>query len=256
MTRIEDTELNFTAFLIMLSTLKKVQTPDRFTPIIEDNKLSIVETTPEIKAEQFSPDLNFLEKLFIQLDLGKYNPLILTGEDEEYLKKCSHACYYVYNEPPTVKQFDPFNVFHTIHFKDVSALTFEQAFIQHFCEMFRIEYSISIPFINCQKNIETKKQTLNNRFFKTVVFTEENNTIQISFESETLILKHSLDALFMIKDLLFARGIDTSSIPESSVFAIPQNTQVIFPFNSQYGQLITIIFRNDNIKLEIKKNIT
>ncbi len=134
MIRIEDTELNFSALIILCSNLNKMKTEDKYEPIIKDNKLYIVEkTSNEEKVEKFDLDTKPLEKFFLKFDTGFYNPQVLVGEEEQYLKKCSFAAYYFHNKDETIRKFDPFNTFHEIHFKDVSELNNEEVLIKQFC---------------------------------------------------------------------------------------------------------------------------
>jgi hypothetical protein len=130
--------------------------------------------------------------------------------------------------------------------------------IKQLCGLFRIDYKICLPFILCNKgsnkNVELPPKKVFNEIFRTVTISQIDNSIQISFESGKLEKKDSLDSLFAIKDLLFAKGIDTSSIPEYSLFSIQQDEEVLYSFNSTNGHLINIAFKYDHLKVDIKKN--
>jgi hypothetical protein len=93
MTRIEKTQINCSAFIILCSTLEKVQS-NNVIEIVNDGKGIVYRLKKENEQDDFTIDLNFLENLFKTLVSGNPSPVIVTGEAEQYLRNCSYACYY------------------------------------------------------------------------------------------------------------------------------------------------------------------
>jgi hypothetical protein len=191
---------------------------------------------------------------------GDAGCIVLEGNAEQYLRNCSFACYYYRNEKDIKGEFDHFDLFHKIHFADLKAINIEDDIVKILCGLFRIDFQICDPFVLCKKLtnevIELNSKTTFNDLFRTISFSYSNGVSQMTLETDNIKMGDSLDALFAIKDLLFARQIDTSSIPEYSVFAIGQDEQIEFRFETPNRQFINIIFKYDKLKLDIKKNCT
>ena len=259
MTRIEKTQINCSAFITLCSTLRKLQSDNPYDLVINGNQASIVKRQiNESKIKEFIIDLNFLDELFKAIMTGSMGPLIIKGDAEQYLRNCSWACHYYRTEKESLDEYDHFELFHKIHFADLKSLSVEADIVKQFCRLFRIEYETCEPFVHENKNV-SKVVTLPpkkffNELFRTITFIGSGSFSQMTLDSERIAMMDSLDSLFAIKDLLAAREIDTSSIPDYNLFAIQQDEEAIFAFNFADRHLISINFRYDQLRIEIKKN--
>lgn len=138
MTRIEKSQINLSAFIILSSNLKKVKS-DRVVEIVNDGKGVVIRQKEEGEKENFEIDLNFLDELFKAMVTGDPGPIIVTGEAEQYLRNCSYACYYYRNENERRGSFDHFDLFHNIHFPNLDSLNIEDDIVIQFCRLFRID---------------------------------------------------------------------------------------------------------------------
>lgn len=138
MTRIEKSQINLSAFIILSSNLKKVKS-DRVVEIVNDGKGVVIRQKEEGEKENFEIDLNFLDELFKAMVTGDPGPIIVTGEAEQYLRNCSYARYYYRNENERRGSFDHFDLFHNIHFPNLDSLNIEDDIVIQFCRLFRID---------------------------------------------------------------------------------------------------------------------
>ena len=255
MIRIEKTEINCAAFIILTSTLDQVQSTEVFE--IADNYSSF-KIRPKTKDEQqdLTIDLSFLKEIFGKFVRG-LAPIVATNEAEKYIKKCSHACYYFRTENNDVNDFDSFDIFHEIHFQNIPSSENDLALLRQFCRLFRIDFKFCLPFENCQENealIELPPKIAFNEVFKSIHIKKIDSQHQIIFESQKLDMRDSINTLFTIKDLLFSRGFNVTQIPELGNFSIQQNEQVEYSFESENGQKIILTFKYELVKFAIIKN--
>lgn len=256
MTRIEKTKINISAFIILSSILEEVQS-DHITEIIDNGRDIVKRSKKENEKEAFLIDLTFLNKLSEDLLKGSQT-IIIDNEDEKYLRNCSFACYYYRNENDRKGEFDHFDLFHNIHFANRNTSNIENDILKQLCGLFRIDYKLCLPFINCEKNIDRvvklPSKVLFNQIFDNIIFKQFENLWQVTFESYTLNMMESLDSLFCIKDLFSCRGIDTKSIPEYNCFSIQENEEVKFSFKTVNGHKIIISFKYNRLIVDIIKN--
>lgn len=257
MTRVEKTQINASAFIILCSTLEKIQSDRVIEPV--GNSILIRQKSEQEK-EDFTLELTFLKQMFDKLLMGGPGLLIVSGEAEKYLRNCSYACHYYQKENEITGPFDHFRLFHDIHFSDIRTGEDDRAIVNQFCRLFRIPSDICLPFINCSDKSNSKidlsksrQQKPFNEIFSTVSMDRISDSFHMVFESEELNMQSSLDSLFAVKDLLFARGIDTSNIPEQNWFSIGRNEEVKYPFISRDGLAVRLTFKYSYLKVEIWK---
>ena len=257
MTRIEKTQINCSAFTILTSTLKDVQS-DKIIEIVNDGKGVIMRNKKQDEKEDFQIDLKFLEQMFTKLALTDPSPLLVTGDAKEYLKNCSYACYYFRKEKKRRGDFDHFDIFHEIHFQETPADENESILLRQFCRLFRIDFNKCLPYIDCKEisDLTSKlpEKKVFNEIFKTIYIKTIDLQKQIIFDSHNLTMMESLDTLFAIKDLLYSKGIDTTKIPEQNWFTIGQNDEVKYEFTSINGQKIIVTFTYDHVIFTMIKN--
>jgi hypothetical protein len=253
MTRIEKSQINLSAFIILSSNLKKVKS-DRIVEIVNDGKGIVIRQKEEGEKENFEIDLNFLDELFKAMVTGHPGPVIVNGEAEQYLRNCSYACYYYRNENERKGEFDHFDLFHNIHFPDFETLNINDDIVRQFCRLFRIDENLCMPFIDCQDNItqtiKLPEKEVFNQVFSQLTLSEDGATKTLTFESYPLKMNESLDTLFSIKDLLSCRKIDTSKIPEYNWFSIQQDEEVIYSFTiNEMGIEISFMYKGIIVKM-------
>ena len=257
MTRIEKTQINCSAFIILTATLKKVQS-DSVIEIVNDGQGIVVRPKKPEEKEEFYIDLTFLDQMFTKLVMTDHSPLLVTGEAEKYLRNCSFACYYFRKENERLENFDHFDTFHENHFLKTDNIENESILLKQFCQLFRIEYSHCLPFTNCDNvsnsSIQLPDKKTFNDVFKSIEINRQDKRQEIIFESYKLTMMESLDTLFAIKDLLFSKGIDTTAIPEYHWFSIGQDEEVHYNFITINGQRTEVSFKYDNVKFKIEKN--
>ncbi len=248
MTRIEKTEINASAFIILSSTLKELQSDNKIKIVNEGRGVRI--RKKEKHEKDFTIDLTFLDTLFGAMVTGTMGPLVVTGEAEKYLRNCSYACDYHLNEAERMGEFDHFGLFHNIHFSNVENIGQDEEIIRLFCGLFRVDFKICQPFLTSsaedEKVIDLPAKKVFNEIFSTITL----STQRLIFKSGTLDMRDSLNSLFATKDLLFAKGIDASSIPEYHVFSIQQNEEANFNFETKSGLKIRLTFRYVLFKVE------
>lgn len=258
MNRIEKTQINISAFIILSSTLKKVKS-DKIVEIVNDGRGIVLRPKEEHEKDEFSIDLTFQDELFNAIVTGDPRPLVVTGEAEQYLRNNSYACYYYRKDNERNGEFDHFDLFHEIHFPDKSTLEVDQDIVKKICGLFRVDFTKCLPFFSSSltenKKIKLPPKKVFNEIFENLSIASASGSIQLSFESGKLEMRDSLDSLFAIKDLLSARYIDTKQIPEYNWFAIQQNEQVHFPFATLSGLKIHLTYRYDYLKIDIIRNI-
>jgi len=257
MVRIEKTQINNSAFIVLCSTLKKIKS-DNVIDILDEGKSVIYRKKEESEKENFEIDLEFLDVLFKALVTGDPGPVIVTGDDEKYLKNCSYACYYYRYENIEPSDYDHFSLFHKIHFSSQNILDNEKYFFRLLCGLFLVDFKLCLPFTNCENNIikdiDLPEKHGFNQIFKTLKYRIETSREVLILESYPLTMMESLDSLFAIKDLLSCSKIDTSIIPEYNWFSIQRNEEVKFTFELFANYSLLISFRYDRLLLSINKN--
>jgi hypothetical protein len=255
MTRIEKTQINASGFIILSSTLKKIQS-DNITEIVNEGKGIVHRKKEKHEQDDFSINLDFLQDIFKAMVTGDMAPIVLSGEAESYLRNCSFACYYYRKENERRGEFDHFDLFHNIHFPTSDKANSIENIIQLFCGLFRIDFDACRPFFSKvkeeEKTLVLPPQKVFNEVFTSIKFQNNNDSKQLTFESGLLDMNKSLDSLFATKDLLFANGLNTASIPEHHVFSIEQRDEVKYEFKSTTDLEIKLTFRYDYFKVEFK----
>jgi hypothetical protein len=256
MTRIEKTKINCSAFMILTAALKNAQS-EKIIEIVNDGSSVTFRPKKEEEKDEFYIDLTFLDKLANKLLMTDHSPLLVTGDAEKYLRNCSFACFYFRKENERFESFDPFEIFHEIHFPKIENNENELILLNQFCLLFRIDYSNCLTFINNSKEsnllIQLPAKKHFNDIFESINIYQFDKSKEIVFESYKLTMMDSLDTLFSIKDLLFSKGIDTSIIPEYHIFGIEQYEEVHYNFSNFKKQRIEITFRYDYVRFRIEE---
>ena len=256
MTRIEKTQINASGFIILSSTLKKIQS-DNIIEIVNEVKGVVYKKKEEHEKDDFSIGLDFLQEIFNAMVTDDMAPLVLTNEAESYLRNCSFACYYYRKENERRGEFDHFGLFHNIHFPISDKANSIENIIQLFCGLFRIDFEVCRQFFSKdkeeEKTILLPPPIVFNEIFKSIKFQNSNDSKQLTFESGLLDMSKSLDSLYATKDLFFANGLNTTSIPEHHVFSIGQHDEVNYEFKEATDFEITLTFRYDYFRVEFKK---
>jgi hypothetical protein len=257
MTRIEKTQVNVGAFIILCSTLEKIQS-DKIIEIGNEGTSITLRHKAESEKEILTLDLSLLNELFKSMVSGDPAPLVVNGEAEKYLKNCSFACDFYRNENEKFGSFDHFDLFHKIHFKGILVDKLEEEIIKHFCGLFRIEFSLCSTFFSnrsiANETIKLPVKRAFNEIFQNLTISIKENERSLVFDSCHLTMKESLDALFTVKDLLSSYRIDVSQIPEYNWFSIPENDTITFKFLTLHDFRIKISFKYDQVVVEINKN--
>ena len=105
MVRIEKTEINASAFIILMSTLQKIK--DKKIVEIAGKGIVIRDKKPQ-ETEEFSIDLALLKKMFEKFVTGGPKALVVDGADEDYLRNLSYACDFYQKEEHKFGEFDHF----------------------------------------------------------------------------------------------------------------------------------------------------
>lgn len=255
MTRIEKTQINLSAFIVISSTLKEIQS-DQIIEITDGGKKVIIRPKKAHEKHQLSIDLTFLEQISKTFLFGAHAPIVLTGEAEQYLRSCSYACYYYKTESKELTPLDFFGLFHQVHFTDIPADNFADVFVQRLLGLFRIDPLLAKTFlkpITVEIGHKLNEPKAVNEVFSRLVFTTENGRNKMILESGKIDMMKSIDSLFSAKDLLFASGFNVQIIPESHVFAIQKDEQVSYKFENTAINM-TLIFKYDQFKIEVLLN--
>ena len=186
MTRIEKTQINISAFIILSSVLKELQS-DNNVEIVNNGKGFVYRPKEEHEKENFSIDLTFQDELFKALVGGDPRPLILTGEAEQYLRNNSYACYYYRKENKRNGDFDHFDLFHEIHFPNKNTLDIDQDIVKKICGLFRVDFVQCSPFFNSSltenKKIVLPPKKVFNEIFSNLFIASDSSSTQLSFET-------------------------------------------------------------------------
>lgn len=260
MIKIENTEINGGAFITLIATLKELN-KDTVVEILDEGKRVVIRPKEEHEKVAFNLNLKKLEEYFERFMVkGDQHPLILEGEDEAYLRNLSFACDFYLQEEHRQGEFDFFGLFHRIHFVKISDETkIDNELLRLICGLFRVDFSKCNPYVVFEKNINEKlllstKDKLFNEIFDTITIKSNNDEIKITFESGKLEAHTALNALYSIKDLLYAKGIDVSRIPERiSFFVPPTNHKALFEFHISEKTRLILHFGADYFKLEMTK---
>lgn len=255
MVRIEKTEINCSAFIILTATLKELQN-DRVVEIVNDGRSVRIRNKEEFEKEEFTIDLTLMEGLFDDF-IVKSSPkaLMLDGKDEEYLRNLSFACDYYKKEEHYLGEFDHFGLFHNIHFVDTPSQEVENTLLRLFCGLFRIDFVKCQPFLQSDKNIDLSTslptKEVFNQVFESIIISSTNNKASITFESCELDYRDALNTLYSIKDLLAGKRIDVSQIPEHHVFSVSLTDRLNFEFTTINNYDISIVFMHNYVKFEM-----
>jgi hypothetical protein len=136
MVRIEKTQINIGGFITILSTLEKIQS-DKVIEIKDEGRSVILRPKEEFEKEDFRINLTRLTELFQKMVSGGARSLLISDEEETYIRNCSYACSYFQKENESYGEFDHFRLFHEIHFTKTEQEYFEKDLMELFCRLFR-----------------------------------------------------------------------------------------------------------------------
>ncbi|BDS11493.1 hypothetical protein [Aureispira anguillae] len=259
MLRIEKTQLNISALITMSSGLKKLQSNTITEMMDKGEKAGQVIITRE-KRENEKTDLQLslelLNKLFFSLVGGPPSPLILSGDEERYLRNCSYAYYYYKTEEAEISPLDVFGVFHKTHFNTPPPNELHKEFPKMLLSTFGLNPELSQAFNKYQQTspIALPSPKSFNHVFQTLKTEFVNNEIKLVLEATNLEMTKSIDSLFALKDLLFCCEFDTSSILEHHEFSKISGQKDTYNWGAKNGIKPSIEFDYDYLKVDVTKN--
>ncbi|UEQ76638.1 hypothetical protein [Chryseobacterium arthrosphaerae] len=230
MITIEKTEINASALLSIVATLKDINS-EKIISVSEDGQKVMIRDRRDDEYEDFRIDLKFLDDIFSEIVNGIRRTLEFNDESEKYLKNCSFACSYYRQPDHSDRKFDHFQIFHDIHFEET--LDAENDIKIYFCRLFRIDDEIFNNFNDCSANeseLELPSDGGFNHYFKKLII-EKKEKLSFRFLSEKIEYSKISDILYSIKDLLINKGYDVSQIPNVKFFVIRQDQTLTYNFN-------------------------